>query len=186
MIELAHIVITGFMASGKTSVGIALGRLLNWPMIDLDEVVSHRGERSIREIIEQDGADYFRTLETIALLEVLRDEGPNVVALGGGAWGHKRNRSLIVLRGCTTVWLDAPFGLCWQRIVGADEDERPLARDYDQALKLYEERRLSYQLAMIRIVADKHRSAAELATEISERCHEAELTPRATHVELSI
>jgi shikimate kinase len=167
-----YIVITDFMASGKTSVARALARRLNLSMIDLDEVVFQRTQRSIAEIIEQHGENYFRLLETSVLKQTLGDKSLNVVALGGGTWVENRNRKLITLQGCTTIWLDVPFELCWQRIKEADPGERPLARNYHQASKLYVERHPTYAQAMIRIGGDNHMTASELADEIAERCKE--------------
>lgn len=168
-----HIVITGFMASGKTSVARALAPRLKMSMTDLDEAICQRAQRSIAEIIEHHGEDYFRLLETSVLKEFLGDRKPNVVALGGGTWVEKRNRKLIALRGCTTVWLDAPFELCWQRIKEAGPSERPLAGNYNQAFKLYVERHPTYAQAMIRIAGHNHKTGLELANEIVERCKDA-------------
>jgi shikimate kinase len=162
-------VITGFMASGKTSVARALAPRLNMSMIDLDEVVFQRAQRSIAEIIAQYGEEYFRLLETSVLEQTLGDKNPNVVALGGGTWVENRNCKLITLRGCTTVWLDVPFELCWQRIKEAGPGARPLARNYHQTFKLYVERQPAYAQAMIRIGGDHHKTASELANEIAER-----------------
>ncbi|HKZ76926.1 MAG TPA: shikimate kinase [Pyrinomonadaceae bacterium] len=186
MKDLTHIVITGFMASGKTSVARTLARVLDRTMIDLDEVISRREERSIREIIEQDGEDHFRVLETSALGALLHGEGQTVVALGGGTWGLERNRKLIAHRRCTTVWLDTPFELCWQRIEAADPFERPLARTYAQALKLYQERRSDYQLAMIRIAADNLKNPKELALAIADHLHKNGGLPDQANVGLSL
>ena len=73
-----------------------------------------------------------------------------VVATGGGAWALARNRALADARGCLTVWLDAPFELCWRRILN-DATARPLARDEQQARRLYDERRASYALARLHV-----------------------------------
>jgi len=73
-----------------------------------------------------------------------------VIALGGGAWIVEANRDLINEFGCLSVWLDAPFELCWARIKASDED-RPLGRTREQAKALYDLRRPVYQLAKIHV-----------------------------------
>ncbi|MGH9881609.1 MAG: shikimate kinase, partial [Pyrinomonadaceae bacterium] len=110
------IVLTGFMSSGKTTVAAALGRRLACSVIDLDDVVTAAEGRTPREIIEQNGEDAFREAETRLLQEILKAENATVIALGGGAWIVGRNRELIGRNDGVSVWLDAPFEVCWKRI----------------------------------------------------------------------
>jgi shikimate kinase len=88
-----------------------------------------------------------------------------VIALGGGAWTIAENRALIAVHDCFTVWLDAPFELCWQRIT-ASEGTRPLAPDRESAKRLYDERRPIYALAELHIYATQEKSIEDLAAEI--------------------
>lgn len=162
-----RIIITGFMGSGKSTVASALARLLNCEMIDLDEMIAHDTRRSPRQIIEEDGESSFRQVETNVLAEVLKSEGTCVVALGGGAWTLERNLDLIRGQGGIGVWLDAPFSLCWERILGSG-DERPLARDKWEARKLYRERLTSYERADLHVEADGSRSPEEIAGQIAQ------------------
>jgi shikimate kinase len=159
------------MASGKTSVGRALAGLLDCPIADLDEVISRREGRSISAIVEQEGESFFRQRETAALAYVLQNR-PSVIALGGGAWLMERNRRLISDQDCLTVWLDAPFELCWKRINRGRKQNRPFARDYDQTRTLYENRRPLYRLAIIHLETNGNRTVDELAAEILSRCYE--------------
>lgn len=160
-----NIVITGFMGSGKSSVAQALGQLLSCDAVDLDKLIETEEGRSVREIIESDGEAQFRKLEQQALSKVLRTGGKHVVALGGGAWISEVNRQLIKKQAATSIWLDAPFALCWKRIA-LTADQRPLARSQAAALKLFSERASCYELADLRITVTREKSAAEIATEI--------------------
>jgi len=164
-----RVVVTGFMAAGKTTVGRALARLRGCAFCDLDGVITAREGRTPRRLIDDEGEAAFRDAETDALREALGGEGPLVVALGGGAWTLERNRTLVRERGFTSVWLDAPFELCWQRIAEVGADDRPFARDPARALALYEERRSAYALADLRIPVAHGRGAEELAAEIALR-----------------
>jgi shikimate kinase len=162
------IIIIGFMGSGKTIVGIELARLLACRAVDLDSRISEREQRSPTDIIEQDGEAAFRRVETEVLGEVLRDAaaGSTVVAVGGGAWTTPENRQLIAEQGAFTVWLDASFELCWQRI-GAGDEVRPLARSREQAQALYLARRGVYELADARIPVDEDDSAEDVAARLA-------------------
>ena len=160
------IIITGFMGAGKTTVAQALARLLNCSVIDLDQMITEKEIRSPKEIIEQDGEPAFRDVETRRLREALVLEPHGVIALGGGAWTLQQNRDLIVQHHGYAVWLDAPFELCWQRIV-AGEGGRPLAPNEEQARRLYAERRHFYELASLHLIADGKMSVDDLATIIA-------------------
>ena len=167
MKSLKPIIITGFMASGKSMVTGALARILNREAVDLDQVITGQEGRTPKEIIEQNGEAAFRETETRVLRDVLKNRSAAVIALGGGAWTVQRNRDLIAEHDGFTVWLDAPFELCWQRIAAAG-GERPLARDEAQARTLYEERRRVYQLAKLHVAGEDLKNVDKLASDIAE------------------
>lgn len=160
------IVIIGFMGTGKTTVARALANRLGCFVVDLDELIENSG-RSPREIIEQDGEAAFREIESRTLKEVF-DKEVGVVALGGGAWTVARNRELIAKHEGFTVWLDAPFDLCWQRIEHEGE-LRPLATSREAAEKLYRERLPLYALANLRIAVAEGDRAEDIAIRITSR-----------------
>lgn len=163
-----HIVLTGFMGAGKTTVGRALAAELGCKLIDLDRVISERANRTIRSLIDEEGEAAFRLREAETLRDVLRRNPASVIALGGGAWTIERNRQIIAEHNCATVWLDASFELCWRRITththGANI--RPLARDRERAHKLYEQRQAVYRLAQLHIAVDETRGIEELTETI--------------------
>lgn len=160
-----RIVIVGFMGCGKTTVAQALARRLDCEVIDLDSFITNREGRSPAEIIERDGEAAFRAMETLALQDALKQNAARVMALGGGAWTIAANRALVEKYDCLSVWLDAPFELCWERIT-ASEAIRPLAPDRERAQALFETRRAIYRLAQIRIDSHKARALDEIVAEV--------------------
>lgn len=143
----------------------AVALLLNGLMVDLDEVITSSEGRSPAEIIEEDGENHFRQIETQTLREVLAEGAARVVAVGGGAWTIAENRKLISDHGALSVWLDAPFELCWTRI-DAGRQVRPLAPSRELAEKLYHERRSTYALANARIAIGNNDGVAEIAARV--------------------
>jgi shikimate kinase len=139
-----------------------LGRKLAVEAIDLDQLIQQGEGRTIQQIIERDGESTFREIETRKLESVLASGSTQVIALGGGTWTFERNRNLISQRRGFTVWLDAPFKLCWERIA-ADGSERPLAPDQERAKTLYDDRLKVYKLASLHVVVDGNSDVDELA-----------------------
>ena len=163
-----RIVITGFMCAGKTTVARALAARLGCAMLDTDERIAERAGRSIAAIIDEDGEARFRQMETDTLRDVLEsNDAARVIALGGGAWASAENRTALAAHDCLTVWLDAPFELCWRRIEGDAHNARPLARDREKSHALYDARRAAYALAQLRVQISEGESAEDTAAEIA-------------------
>lgn len=137
------IFIIGFMGAGKTTMGRALARKLNWNFIDLDDLIEARAGKRIREIFAESGEGVFRSLEREALRSC-GDSPRTVIALGGGAFLSEANRAQ-VRRAGKSVWLDCPFDMCLARIEG--DLSRPLASSEDAMRALFESRRAYYATA---------------------------------------
>jgi shikimate kinase len=145
-----RIALVGFMGSGKTLVANELAMMRNERWVDLDSRIAIGQGRSPAQIIFAEGEAVFREMETTELQKVLSESVDDIIALGGGAWIIERNRELLRAHDAITVWLDAPFDLCWKRIEAADES-RPLAATREAAQKLYGARRDVYSLANVRV-----------------------------------
>jgi shikimate kinase len=159
MMNDTRIVIVGFMGCGKTEVARELALMRNVGWADLDALIEEEEGRSPAQIIIENGETVFREKETGALRKLLTSDGEQVIAMGGGAWTIPDNRALVREHNAVTVWLDAPFDLCWQRIEAADQ-ARPLAPTRDAALKLYSQRGPIYSLAALRITVANESPAA--------------------------
>jgi shikimate kinase len=161
----APIILTGFLGSGKSTVAAALGTALNRTVVDLDDVITVKTGRTPGEIIDEDGEEAFRDIETQFLEHVLNRSEAHVIALGGGAWIQDQNRELITRHAGVAVWLDAPFELCWRRIA-VMANTRPLARDRAAAELLFERRRPDYALAQVRVAMIEEKSVDAVVGEI--------------------
>src|SRR6185437_3155468 len=144
------LIITGFMGCGKSGVAYELARRRNLVMVDLDNFITESQGRSPAQLIVEDGEPAFRSIESKALRELLEANVAGVIALGGGAWIQAINRELIQQYSCLSVWLDAPFEICWARIEASGE-HRPLGKTREQAQALFDRRRPIYQLADVHI-----------------------------------
>ena len=145
-------ILVGFMGAGKTTVGRALGDLLQWPFEDLDDRIVSREGRAIEQIFAESGEAEFRRAEHLALRQLLADLGttPRVVALGGGAFVQAENAALIQQSGVPAVFLDGTADELYERC-RQQQAERPLRRDREQFHRLYETRRPHYLKAAWRV-----------------------------------
>src|ERR1700758_372790 len=93
------IFLVGFMGAGKSCVGQALSRQLNWRFEDLDARIVGREGRSIEQIFRESGEARFRQIEHVALRELMFElHGlAAVVALGGGAFAQAENVALLAI-----------------------------------------------------------------------------------------
>ena len=158
------LILTGFMGTGKSSVGRVLAGKLKCPFIDLDAEIVAKAGRSINEIFAEDGEAAFRVLESACLDHVMR-LGCAVIATGGGAVNSDANRALMRASGMV-VNLTASFDLIMERLSGATN--RPLYAGDDPAKRvkaLMEQREQFYGDADIRIDTDG-KSVEDVAAEI--------------------
>jgi shikimate kinase len=84
------IYLTGFMGSGKSTIGPILANTLGWDFYDLDVVIEQKECRKISKIFEDSGEEYFRKLEKQTLTDFVCRENV-VVALGGGTITNQDN-----------------------------------------------------------------------------------------------
>ena len=154
-----RIVLTGFMGSGKSTVGRSLAQRLGWRFVDLDSLVEQRDGRAVSRIFAESGEAVFRALETETLLSSLR-EPRLVVALGGGALETVANRDALgtASQTCTvllTASFDTLYGRCQQQIAATDSPlpVRPLLGDREAAATRLASRDANYR-ATANVVLD--------------------------------
>ncbi len=151
------IALTGFMGSGKSSVGYALALLLGWRFCDLDREIERAQGRNIREIFSTEGEARFREIETECLRSMLATViRPFVLATGGGTYVRVQNAELLRSAGATVVLLEAALETLMNRCSpeGKAGETRPLAQDRDAFLKLYEQRLPAYRAAAVTVTSD--------------------------------
>ena len=165
--ECRMLCLTGFMGSGKSTVGRLLAAQLAWHFADLDAEIERHTGLPISQIFEQKGEPVFRDIEHACLARILGSASERdtrtVLALGGGTFAQPRNAALLrefgslrgpgavpgVASGVAIVWLDCPMEDLLQRCVLMGD--RPLFRDEASFRKLYLERLSYYRQADFRV-----------------------------------
>ena len=147
-----NIYLTGFMGSGKTTVGRKLAELLNRKFVDMDAVIEKEAGRPISEIFESLGEDHFRGLESTLLKKTSR-QARIVAATGGGIVKSPENRKVMRATG-RIVHLKADFQTCLDRIGQAQAAVRPLWKDLKAARRLYDGRQELYADCDLQVAVD--------------------------------
>lgn len=163
-----RIYLTGFMGSGKSTVGSILADRLAVPFLETDQVVEMTLGLSIPEIFIKHGERMFRDAEFMALrTTVMLPEG--VIALGGGTPCSEQAQEFLG-KDCFTIYLDTPAAELAGRLMGTAR-LRPLLKNVqDDELpavieKLMIQREPWYRMAQL-VVSTVGRSPAEVVEEI--------------------
>jgi shikimate kinase len=147
--RVERIVLVGFMAVGKTTVGAALAHLLKWGFSDMDREVETRNGLSVAEIFARHGEAFFRDEER-RVAEELLGLRRQVVAAGGGAFAAAATRDTL-RSGAKVVWLRCDLDTVLARI--PRDGSRPLAADRERMAHLFTEREPSYRQADVSVDA---------------------------------
>ena len=127
-----NIILTGFMGTGKTTVGRTVARQLRRPFVDLDDLIVERAGKSIPDIFAQDGEEAFRALEA-AVCQEMRTPAGLVVATGGGAVVDPANREALT-DGGKVICLQAEPAVIVSRLAGGNG--RPLLGGADRPARI--------------------------------------------------
>lgn len=160
-----RVLLVGFMASGKSSVGRELATLLGWEFLDFDAVVESRAATSVAEIFRDHGEREFRRLESQVAGELLARS--RVVLASGGGWPAQADSWERVPPDTLSVWLRVSPGVAVQR-ASSEGPLRPLldAEDpLERASELLREREAAYRKAEFELDSEAD-DPATLAHEI--------------------
>ena len=153
MAPIRRIVLTGFMGSGKSTVGPLLARRLGWSFVDVDDVIVADTGMAITEFFARHGEAAFRDLEQATIVR-LAAEDALVLALGGGAIENQLTRQMLLTDpGTVLIHLEVELATAVARCQGT-ENTRPVLADAANLARRYERRMPLYRSAHISISAD--------------------------------
>jgi 3-dehydroquinate synthase len=163
--DTERLILTGFMGTGKSTVGLICAKRLGYEFVDLDSEIERETGLSIPHIFERHGESFFRALETRLIERILKPNRTKLVlATGGGAIKEQANRERLLNAG-TAVCLTASPDTILKR---AGDTDRPLLRAPDvlaQIEKLMKER-AAYYREMHYQIDTTHISPEEVAVRI--------------------
>jgi len=150
-----NLVLTGFMGTGKTTVGREVAWRLGRAFVDMDDVIAARAGKPIPRIFAEDGEAAFRAIEAAVCAELSAQDGL-VIATGGGALVDEENRR-VMQRSGVVLCLEAEPTEILRRV--SDSNERPLLNVTDpraEVVRLLAARRDAYAAIPWHIETDGH------------------------------
>ena len=90
------LVLIGYMASGKSTIGKKLAKKLNYDFIDLDDFIENKENLTVSDIFKSKGEIYFRKQETLYLTQLLEEKSNIILSVGGGTPCYGANMELIL------------------------------------------------------------------------------------------
>ena len=165
------IVLLGYMASGKSSIGKKLSKRLKMNFIDLDDYIIDKEKATIAEIFKQKGEIYFRNIEHKYLQELLSKDDNFILALGGGTPCYANNMELIKEKATTSIYLQGNVSTMVKRLITKKAKRPIIASLHDDKIpefvaKHLFERRFFYEQAKMTIKIDD-KTKTEIAKELA-------------------
>ena len=144
-----NLVFLGMMGSGKSSIGLMVSKKLNIDFVDVDQEIEKKIGMTISKIFENKGEKYFREIEELITLKLLK-KNKTVISLGGGAFLNNKIKKEI-LDNHISFWLKWDIKTLVNRI--QNSEKRPIAfkSSKNELIDLIKKRSIFYSKAMYKI-----------------------------------
>lgn len=163
--ETNNIMIIGFMGTGKTTVSNELSKMMSMNMVDTDQFIENKTGMKIQDIFKEHGEEYFRDIETNAIVDILAKDN-QLISCGGGIVLRDENIKFMKDRGKIILLTASPKAIL-QRV--KKEDTRPLISQNigeEDIAKLFEKRSDKYYGATDIVIDTTDKSVEEICNEI--------------------
>ncbi len=140
------------MGVGKTSLARGLSEKLNLPHIDSDHEIEKKKDMKISNIFEFYGENYFRELERDTIINLISQDKPSIISLGGGSFLNIKVREHIKKK-CISLWINASINVIYDRVISS-KNIRPIVsklKSKEELEVLLKKRKLIYKEADIKI-----------------------------------
>ncbi len=141
LLSVTNIVLIGFMGSGKSSIGRLLAKEKRSYFLDTDSMIESAEGKSIQDIFDEMGEEYFRNLEKETVSWLKNNVKDAVISTGGGMLVYCEELQDIG----KIVYLQVPFKTILSRMSKEELVKRPLFKDIKKAEELYKERNEIYK-----------------------------------------
>lgn len=166
------IILIGYMASGKSTIGKKLAKKLKCDLVDLDDYIEEKEQLTVTEIFKNKGEIYFRKQETHYLKELLASKSQIILSLGGGTPCFGNNMELILNEAnAKSIYLKASLPKLVKKLI-KKKAKRPLIAHLETEEELTEfigkhlfERSAFYNQAEV-VISTDNKSKKDITNEI--------------------
>ena len=162
----SNLILIGYMGSGKSTIGKQLAKKYQYDFLDTDEWIEHENGMTIKEMFAQRGENYFRNLETQALISFQNQIGQTILSTGGGMALSATNANLLRNLGIV-IFLKVSKEVVIQRLQG--DTTRPLLQgeDFEKKIEqMLEQRDPLYESAAHYVIDTDGKTIEEVIEEI--------------------
>lgn len=163
---MGHLILVGFMGSGKSKVGRRLAYRFRIPFMDTDKQIEAEQGKSISKIFKESGENYFRGLETNCLKALLWEEEEQIISTGGGLVVKKENREFLNMLG-TVIYLKVSPMTVYERL--RKDTTRPLLQgegQFEKITRMMAQRSPYYEATADFIIDADGKSVEDITEEI--------------------
>lgn len=167
-----NIVLIGFMGTGKSTIARELAKTRQMNIVEMDEEIVRRRGKSIADIFEEEGEEYFRDLET-ALLKELQTKENQVISCGGGAVLREENVRVMKKNGCVVLLTALPQTI-YERV--KNNTDRPILQgnmNVEYIASLMEKRREKYEKTADIVIATDGKNVSQICEEMLQKLAES-------------
>ena len=141
-INKINISLIGLMGSGKSIVGKSLSKKLKLRFYDSDKEIEKKTNKSINEIFQNNGEEYFREVEE-KILEMLLNKKNSIISLGGGAILSQNTRN-ILLKKSFSIYLNVNNNILYERLKNSKKRPLLLNTDIEKTIIELKRKRIKY------------------------------------------
>jgi len=150
-LSLGNIILTGFMGSGKSTIGRVLAKELNTYFLDTDNLIENFENKTISEIFERDGEEAFREKERYCFNWIKNNVRNTIISVGGGFPIFIPE----IKEAGTVIYLKVDFEDILKRMNEEEIKKRPLFKDIKKAKELFNKRNEVYEKLADYIIENK-------------------------------
>jgi len=162
-----HIIIEGFIGSGKGAVARAVGKKRKLPVVDVDRRIADRLKMTTAEIYDRFGEPYYRAMENIVLSEMTDSKKRSVIVLGSGVAMMPQNQACLKELGCV-YYIKLKQQTIIDHMKKSEKHGWIRSENWDeQVCRLYKEREPAYKKTADVVISADGKTAEEIAEQIA-------------------
>lgn len=132
---MQKIVLVGYMAVGKSTIGKLLAEKVQMNWLDLDKIIEKKTKLSVKNIFKDKGEIYFRKLEHQELKSLVESDESFVLSTGGGTPCYANNHLLLNGDNVVSIYLNASIEELFERLKNNNSDRPLVANQSEEELK---------------------------------------------------